>query len=71
MIEKVFEKKYGNSRMRISFTSIGGPIIVKEIEMDSPYKEEMEKDEQLFYLKKFNPEILNILTQKEFKEVQF
>ena len=72
MIEKVFKKTYNcGSRMQISFTEIGGPIIVKEIVMDSQHKEEIEKEEQLFYLKKFNPDILNTLIQKNFKEVSY
>ena len=69
VVEKIFYKDYPcGSRMRISFVKIGGPVIAQDIIEDSEYKREIEENERLFYLKRFDGNTLELLKQNNFKE---
>ena len=68
-IEKIFYKDWEDgAKMKISFMKIGGPIIIIDIPEGSKYEKEIDENEELFRLKKFNHEIENLLKKKKFKE---
>ena len=68
-IEKIFYREWPDgSKMKISFTTLGGPIIAIDIPKGSKYEKEIDENENLFRLKKFNNEIENLLKEKDFIE---
>ena len=67
-IEKIFYREWSDgSKMKISFTKFGGPIIAIDIPEGSKYEKEIDENEKFFRLKKINNEIENLLKEKGFK----
>ena len=68
-VEKIFYRDWKDgAKMKISFIKMGGPIIAIDIPEGSKYEKEIDENEELFRLKKFNSEIENLLKEKGFKE---
>ena len=66
---KSFIKKWPDgSRLKVAFTTVGGPIIVKDFPVDSPYGQEIDSLADDFYFKKFD-ETKHIIEKENFIEL--
>lgn len=69
MIEKIFIKEWPDqSRLQVSFTTVGGPIIIEDVVENSKYSQEVKELSDGFYLKKLDNNILRFLEEKGFQE---
>ena len=70
MIEKSFFKVWPDgSRIQVSFTTVGGPIIAKDIAENTSFKKKIDELADFFYLKKLNDDVLKRLSEEKFQVI--